>query len=92
MTNPTFQTRHSGSAAFLKYCLGDESHLKTEKKGTGFLFTFADSDNKCKELETTFFSTESAAVGNARTLLECARDVSYTVGQTKQFGEWIRPE
>lgn len=92
MTNTYYTTRHSGAAAFLKYCLGDESHLKTNQRGNGFMFTFNDPENKCKELEVTFFSAESAAVGSARSLLECARDISYSVGQTKQFGEWSKPE
>jgi hypothetical protein len=88
----TYTTRHSGAAAFILYVLGHESHLKTEPKGTGFLFSFSDPEYKAKELEITFFSSESAVVGSARELLECARNISYTVGQCKQFGEWTKPE
>ena len=92
MTMNTYEIRNSGLAAFLLYVLGDGSHISTKQKGTGFLFTFDDPECKCRDLQTAFFSDESVQIANARELLECARNVSYTVGQTKQFGEWTKPE
>jgi hypothetical protein len=87
-----FHTRHVGLAAFLRYVLGDESHLSTEKSEKGIFFTFNDPDNKCAELETTFFSEESAVVGNARTLLDCSRQITFSMYEAKRNGSWEKSE
>ena len=87
----TYETRHVGFAAFLRYCLGNESHISTKRIGNTNLFTFADPEYKCRDLQTVFFSDESAVVGNARELLDCSRDVSHTIIHAKQFDIWEQP-
>ena len=90
MTTTPYETRHIGFAAFLRYCLGDDAHLSTERRGIGYFFTFYDPEYKCKELQTAFFNDEGAMAGNSRELLDCSREVSHTIIHAKQFGKWER--
>jgi hypothetical protein len=89
MTAP-YATRHVGLAAFLRYVLGDESHLSTTKGGTGYIFSFDDPSYRCNELQTAFFSDDGAIAGNALTLLECSRAISQTIMEAKLSGAWER--
>jgi hypothetical protein len=90
--DPPYEIRHVGFAAFLRYCLEDEAHVATDRKGTGYLFSFYDPEYKAREFQTAFFSEEGAGVGNARTLLDCSRDISHSIIHAKQFGKWERNE
>jgi hypothetical protein len=91
MTTTPYETRHVGLSAFLRFCLGNDSHLSTERKGTGYLFTFYDPDYKCRDLQTAFFSEEGAVIGDARALLDCSREISHTIIHSRQFEKWERP-
>ena len=77
----TYQTRHLGFAAFLLYVLGDDSLVEirttTDLKGSEKSeFIFRDSPvGTCADLQRQFFSEGSAAVGDARELLETSRRI-----------------
>lgn len=89
-TRTEYQTRHVGLAALLRYAMGDESHLRTEKVAQySTIFTFSDSE-RCAELERVFFSRDGAATGNARELLDCVRVIRATVAaaQRNPDGVW----
>jgi hypothetical protein len=72
--------------------LGGDSHLTTQQKGSSYIFTFYDPEHKCRDLQTAFFSEESTIAGNSRALLDCTRDVSWTVGQARTLDKWEKPE
>jgi hypothetical protein len=91
MTTTPYETRHVGFAAFLRYVMGDEAHLSTERKGTGNLFSFYDPEYKIRDLQTAFFSEEGAIAGNARMLLDCSREISHSIIHARQFDKWERP-
>jgi hypothetical protein len=88
MTTNQYVTKHLGFAAFVRYVLGDDSHLSTRKEDTGFSLTFDDPDRRCSELQTAFFSQEGAIVGDARALLDCSRDIAYSIVEAKRYGSW----
>jgi hypothetical protein len=85
-----YTTKHIGFAGFLRYVLGDDSHVSTKKDEMGVSITFDDPDYRCGELQTAFFSEEGAVVGNARALLDCSRDITYTIVEAKRYGSWER--
>jgi hypothetical protein len=76
----TYQTRHVGLAAFLHF-VGVTHIATTRDEKTGrFAFTFEDQPaGRCRELGDHFFSSEGAAVADARTLLECLRELKATM-------------
>ena len=74
-----YQTKHLGEASFLRYVLGDAAHLATESVDQrSCVFTFDDTEGRCRELAAMFFSKQGAAVSDARVLLEIKRDVTRT--------------
>lgn len=86
---PEYQTRHVGLAAFLRYVMPD-AHLATTRIGQySTSFSFSDPE-KCKELESAFFSEEGAVTANARELLDCARIIRTTIAkaQRSECGMW----
>lgn len=86
-----YQTRHVGLAAFLRYGMGDASHIRTQKVGSYSTVFIFNNPERCKELEQVFFSRDGAATGNARELLDCARAVKMTVAvaQRDETGTWL---
>lgn len=70
-----YATRHLGLAAFLRYCLGDESHVRTEQRGNerGCWFIFDDSEGQCAELAAQFFA--GAGVSNCKEFCDVEREV-----------------
>lgn len=85
-----YTTRHVGLAALLRYAMGDDAHLRTQKVGQySTIFVFRNPE-RCAELEHIFFSRDGAATGNARELLDCARVIRATVAaaQRKPDGTW----
>jgi len=90
--NYPFTTKHFGLAAFLRYVLGDEAHVSTIRFENGIGLSFDDPDNRCKDLQRAFFTTEGAAVGDARALLDCSRQITDTIFEAKRSGAWERPE
>lgn len=87
-----FKTCHQGLASFLRYAKGDAAHLRTVRDESGRMaFEFTD-DGTCEELSYLFFSDdcgEGAAVGNARALLECQREIRKTISDAiNNSGEW----
>jgi hypothetical protein len=85
-----YVTKHIGFATFLRYVLGDDSHVSTTKEATGYSLTFDDPDYRCKELQTAFFSEDGAITGNARALLDCSREISHSIIEAKNYGSWKR--
>lgn len=89
-----FNTKHIGLACFLRYALGDDTHVATVKAGEkSFLFYFVDSPRgKCQELADAFFSEQGAAIDNARELLQCEREIKLTIktAYNSPDGEWER--
>jgi hypothetical protein len=90
MTTTTYTTRHIGFAAFLRFVLGNESHVSTKQGGTGYVFVFDDPEYRASELQTAFFSTDGAIAGDAKALLDCSREISHSIIHAKQFGSWER--
>lgn len=89
-----YQTRHVGLASFLRYALGDDAHLRTEKVGNfSTLFIFSDTE-RCGELEREYFSKDGAMVSNAHQLLDCSRLIKATVAkaQRSDTGTWLAEE
>jgi hypothetical protein len=87
-TTNEYTTRHVGLASFLRYCLGDQAHVATGKAHNGtFNFFFDDADEKCREFENAFFGEEGVAVGDARALLECSKDVRTTIAKASRAGD-----
>jgi hypothetical protein len=75
-----YSTRHVALSAFLRFVLGDDHHVATMRGENGHVFYFRDDPpGRCRELADAFFSTEGAAVGNARDLLEIQFQVRKTV-------------
>ena len=77
----TYLTRHFGLAATLRFCLGDNAHISTwVEPGTKRIsFEFANPDGVCEKLAPVFFSEQGMAIGNARDLIEAAREVKKTM-------------
>lgn len=80
MSEQTYSTRHVGLAVCLRFILGDVAHLSTNVTERGSEFVFADSGD-CRELASQFFSDDGIAIGNARELLEIARELRRTTAQ-----------
>jgi len=75
----TYTTRHADLAAFLRYALGDQSHISTTTNGISTAFVFTDEpQGRCRELADEFFAEGSAVVGDARALLESSREIKRT--------------
>lgn len=89
-----FRTRSEGFSALLRYTLGSNAHLRTEvTHRERVLFTFADEPvGSCKKLADDYFADGSVAIGDARCLLECARDLRWTVRQARNNGGRWTPE
>jgi hypothetical protein len=88
----TFQTGSLPLAIFVRYALGDETHLTTRRpQGSSCYFTFSNAD-ECRELQQTFFSKEPVAIGDVRALLEVDREIRWTIRQCDQSGtnSWTR--
>jgi hypothetical protein len=85
-----YTTKHFGFAAFLRYALGDEAHVSTIRFEHGIGLSFDDPDNRCVELQKAFFSEEGAAVGDARALLDCNREITNTIFEAKRNESWER--
>lgn len=90
MSGLPYATRHSGLAAFLRFALGDSAHVSTAvDRATTFSF---EPYGRCRELADAFFSDGSVAVGDARALLECSRELKQTANAARNNadGLWVR--
>ena len=62
---------------FIRYALGDESHLRTELDAGRATCVFSDHD-KARELQSEFFGGP-VAVGDIRAFLDVAKEVRATI-------------
>ncbi len=74
----TFKTRHQSTASFLRFRMGDNSHVSTVPDPNGRItFEFMDADHQCPEMVRAFWS--GAPVTDTRALLDADRAVRRTV-------------
>ena len=85
-----YRTKHSGLAAFLKFVLGDESHVSTTvDTATSYAF---EPYAEAAKLADQFFAPGSVGVSDARALLECGRALKHTANAARNSadGLWVR--
>lgn len=88
-----YKTTNQGCASVLRFALGDASHRRTYKRRDERIgFVFDDPDGKASEVADAYFSSEGAAVADAKKLLACDREVRETVGICINAGEWRNDE
>jgi hypothetical protein len=84
-----YSTIHQSLASFLRYALGDDSHLTTTREGERTLtFRFNDDGGRCSALAKAFFSEEGAAISDARVLLDVSREIRQTMTAAIRAGRW----
>jgi hypothetical protein len=76
-----YTSRHFGLASALRYILGDSAHRETwVENGTKRIsYAFRNTNGECEKLAAVFFSDAGMATGNARDLIEAAREVKKTM-------------
>ena len=83
--------RNVNASMFIRYALGDESHIRTELNAGRATCVF--SDDRARQLQLEFFG-EAVAIGDLRAFLEVARAVRTTIRAAEKSpdGIWRREE
>ena len=81
--------RNVNAAMFIRYALGDESHIRTELNA-GRATCFFDDYDRARELQLEFFG-DPVAIGDLREFLKVAAEIRATIRAAQSAdGVWKR--